>query len=56
MMKLFKTREEREIERIDKIIFNAHCELLKLTILRTKLEKRNNLRLVHGGLTDAKTL
>jgi hypothetical protein len=44
-MKLFKTREEREIERINKIIFKAHWQILKLTRLRMKLEKQVNSRL-----------
>jgi hypothetical protein len=48
------TREERDINKIDKIIFRANKEILELIILKEELKNRANLRLIQGGSIDAR--
>jgi hypothetical protein len=49
MMKLFKTREEQKIDKINRAIFKARNKIYKLTGLREEIQKK-----VQGGLTDAR--
>jgi hypothetical protein len=53
-MKLSATRAELDIKRIDETITKANLQILELIKLKAELEKRNNLKLIQGGSTDAK--